>query len=165
MFALTNRINKAVTFFGGGLATFGYPEVGGGITLVSSAVDSVVSEVENSKKKEQERLIQFLQDFANLKRNYQNLRKILADLVSINKNSPLSEEINKALATFSQLVNKLQENMSVYNSDISNAEQGINESKNKYFIRHLQENHAEINKVLMELKEALTKENSEQLEA
>jgi len=133
--------------------------------LVSSAVDSVVSEVENSKKKEQERLIEFLQDFANIERNYQNLKKILADLVSINKNSPLSEEINKVLAVFSQLVNKLQENMSVYNSDISNAEQGINEVENKHFIQYLQENQAEVNKVLMELKEALTKENSEQLEA
>src|SRR2546423_1114346 len=163
MFALTNRINKAVTFVGGGLATFGYPEVGGGITLVSSAVDSVVSEVENSKKKEQERLIEFLQDFANLERNYQNLRKISADLILINKNSPLSEEINKALAVFSQLVNKLQENVNLYNSDISNAEQGINEAKNKYFIQNLRENKAEIIKVLMELKEALTKENNNQL--
>lgn len=77
----------------------------------------------------------------------------------------LTNRINKALATFSQLVNKLQENMSVYNSDISNAEQGINEAKNKHFIQNLQENQAEINKVLMELKEALTEENSEQLEA
>src|SRR6185369_13011721 len=103
VFVLTNRITKATTFVGGGLSTLGYPEIGGGVTLVSSAIDTAVSEIENSKKKEQEILIEFLQDFANLKRNYQNLKKILADLILISKGSNFSERTNKALTTFSQL--------------------------------------------------------------
>src|SRR5690349_16314376 len=125
VFVLTNRITKAITFVGGGLSTLGYPEVGGGVTLVSSAIDTAVSEIENSKKKEQEILIEFLQDFANLKRNYQNLKKISADLNLMSKDSNFSEEINQALTTFSQLVKKLQKNLNSYNSNISNAEQGI----------------------------------------
>ena len=149
---------------GGGLSTFGYSEFGGGLTLVSSAVDSVVSEIENSKKKEQERLIEFLQDFANLERNYQNLKKILADLTLINENSTLPETVNQALAKFSQLVNKLQESMNLCNSDVSNAEQELNKVRNKHFIQHLQENYAEINKVLFELEEAIN-ETAPQLEA
>lgn len=165
VFVLTNRITKAITFVGGGLSTLGYPEIGGGVTLASSAVDTAVSEIENSKKKEQEILVEFLQDFVNLKRNYQNLKKISVDLILISKSSNFSEEINQALTTFSQLVNKLQENLNLYNSDISNAEQGINETESKNFIQHLQENYAEIIKVLNDLQEALVEENSQQLEA
>ncbi|KLL03253.1 MAG: hypothetical protein MRECE_22c023 [Mycoplasmataceae bacterium CE_OT135] len=138
MFTLTNRVNKAITFIGGGLSTFGSAKIGGGITLVSSAVDTVVSEIENEKKKKQEKLIKFLQDFANLERNYQDLRKISTYLTSINKNTPLSETANQALITFSQLVNELQESINLYNSDISRAEQGVNEAQNKHFIHHLQ---------------------------
>ncbi|KLL04557.1 MAG: hypothetical protein MRERV_18c014 [Mycoplasmataceae bacterium RV_VA103A] len=102
-FTWSNRANKVVTFVGGGLSIVN-PVVGGGITLVSSAVDSVSSEMENYKTKEQEIFLNFLQEFTKLERGYRDLKKTSEDLLLISNVSTFSERINKEIKNLKQEV-------------------------------------------------------------
>ncbi|CAG8821257.1 1132_t:CDS:2, partial [Gigaspora margarita] len=99
------------------------PVVGGGITLISSAVDSVSSEIENSKTKEQEIFINFFQEFTNLERGYRDLKKTSEDLLLISNVSTFPEEINKEIKNLKQEVdNFFQKYDTDQNNEIDDSE-------------------------------------------
>ncbi|CAH1755652.1 7389_t:CDS:2 [Entrophospora sp. SA101] len=91
-------ISRGVNYVGGGLSTIGYGEIGGGLTLVASTVDSIVSEIENSDKQKQEELVKLEGTCQELKKIYNNFNKSLV----------LPKRMDETISNFLELVNDLQ---------------------------------------------------------
>ncbi|CAJ0629433.1 15565_t:CDS:2 [Entrophospora sp. SA101] len=95
-------ISRGVNYVGGGLSTIGYGEIGGGLTLVASTVDSIVSEIENSDKQKQEELVKLEGTCQELKKIYNNFNKSLV----------LPKRMDETISNFLELVNDLQKSIS-----------------------------------------------------